>query len=122
MTNKDRGDQTLTALVGADRIAAVRANLAAFDPDLETLVCDDLLGRTYSRPGLDLRTRSIATISALIALARTNQLEFHMRAGLRLGVTETEIKELILQLAYYAGAPCALEAIAALKRAKDNPG
>ncbi|MET0182717.1 MAG: carboxymuconolactone decarboxylase family protein [Caulobacterales bacterium] len=89
-----------------------------FDPDLEKFICEELYGGPWARPGIEMKTRSFITIAALIATSHVTQLEAHMRMGMSLGITEDEIKEVILQLAYYTGAPCAMEAVYALDRVK----
>jgi 4-carboxymuconolactone decarboxylase len=70
-------------------------------------------GEIYSRPGLDLRSRELVTLSALIALGAWPQFKVHVRGALSTGCTTTEIKEVIIQLAVYAGFPAALNAMQA---------
>jgi 4-carboxymuconolactone decarboxylase len=71
-------------------------------------------GDLYTRPGLDRRSRQIATISALTALGTApSQLRFHIEAGLNVGLTRTQIVEVITQLTLYVGAPAAGNAFAA---------
>jgi 4-carboxymuconolactone decarboxylase len=71
-------------------------------------------GDVYTRPGLDRRSRQIATISALMALGTApSQLRFHIEAGLNVGLTREQIVEVITQLALYVGAPAAGNAFAA---------
>jgi 4-carboxymuconolactone decarboxylase len=68
-------------------------------------------GDVWERPGLSKRDRSLATVSALIALNRPEQLRFHLGFALKNGVTEAEVVELVTNLAFYAGWPCAMTAI-----------
>lgn len=71
-----------------------------------------------SRPGLDLRTREMLTVSALMAMGTApGQLEFHIRAALNVGVTREEIVEILLQIAVYAGVPACMNGIAAARKA-----
>ena len=73
-------------------------------------------GDIYSRPGLDLRAREIATIAALTALGNASpQLKVHIEAGLNVGLTREEITEIIMQMAVYAGFPAALNGLFAAK-------
>ena len=73
-------------------------------------------GDIYSRPGLDLRSREMATIAALTALGNASpQLKVHIEAGLNVGVTREEIVEIIMQMAVYAGFPAALNGLFAAK-------
>ncbi|STV97062.1 carboxymuconolactone decarboxylase [Klebsiella michiganensis] len=69
-------------------------------------------GDIYARPGLDLRSREIATIAALTALGNAApQLKVHIAAGLNVGLTQEEITEVIMQMAVYAGFPAALNGL-----------
>jgi len=69
-------------------------------------------GDIYSRPGLDLRAREIATIAALTALGNASpQLKVHVEAGLNVGLSRDEITEVIMQMAVYAGFPAALNGL-----------
>ena len=85
-------------------------------PDLGRYVVEFAFGDIFSRPGLDLKSREIATVAALTALGNaTPQLKNHIHAALNVGCTQTEIVEVIVQLAVYAGFPAALSGIAAAK-------
>lgn len=69
-------------------------------------------GDVYSRPGLDLKSREIATVAALTALGNAEpQLKVHINGGLNVGCTRQEIVEVIIQMAVYAGFPTALRAM-----------
>jgi 4-carboxymuconolactone decarboxylase len=70
-----------------------------------------LFGDVWERLGLSKRDRSLATVSALIALNRPEQLRFHLGFALKNGVTEAEVVELVTHLAFYAGWPSAMTAI-----------
>lgn len=73
-------------------------------------------GDIYSRDGLDLRSREIATVAALTAMGSClPQLKVHLNAALNVGVTEDELKEIIIQMAGYAGFPAALNGMFMLK-------
>ena len=67
-------------------------------------------GLLWSRPGLDARARSIATLSALVALNVPDEIEKHVRAAVSNGVTEVELRELLLHLSTYCGFPKAASA------------
>lgn len=80
-------------------------------PDLGRYVIEFPFGDVYSRPGLSLRDRQVATIAALTALGSAlPQLRVHIRAGLNVGLTRAEIIEIIIQMAIYAGFPAAINA------------
>jgi 4-carboxymuconolactone decarboxylase len=77
-----------------------------------------LYGDLWERPGLSPRDRSLATLAALIALGRTEQLPTHLTRGLENGLTWEEIGELITHLAFYAGWPAAMSAGRAAARVR----
>jgi 4-carboxymuconolactone decarboxylase len=70
-----------------------------------------VFGRVYTRPGLDLRTRSMLTVAALTVLGREDYLRRHLQGALHVGVTPLEIKEILMQMAFYGGMPVALRAL-----------
>jgi 4-carboxymuconolactone decarboxylase len=74
-----------------------------------------LFGDVWERPGLSKRDRSVITVSALVAMNRTEQLPFHLRRALENGVTKDELVELITHLAFYSGWPTAMSAISLAK-------
>jgi len=85
-------------------------------PDLANYVIEFPFGDVCSRPGLDLKSRVIATVAALTVLGYAiPQLKVHIHGALNVGCTETEIKEVIIQMAVYAGFPAALNAMLAAK-------
>jgi len=73
-------------------------------------------GEIWSRPGLDRKTRSAVTLTALTALGRFDELELHIRAARRNGMTPEEIGEVLLQCAVYCGVPAANSAFAVAQR------
>lgn len=85
-------------------------------PDLARYVIEFPFGDIYSRPGLDLKTRQIATVAALAALGHAApQLKAHIHGALNVGCRREEITEVILQMAVYAGFPAALNGMLAAK-------
>ena len=85
-------------------------------PDLARYTIEFPFGDVYSRPGLGLREREIATISALAALGNaTPQLKVHIHGGLNCGLTRAEIVEICIQMAVYAGFPAAINAALAAR-------
>ena len=111
----DRGKRALAAIDGDAGQAVIEA-LADIAPDFATYVLEFPFGDIYSRPGLDLRAREIATIAALAAMGNaTPQLKVHIRAGLNVGLTREEIVEILMQMAVYAGFPAALNGLFAAK-------
>ncbi len=70
----------------------------------------NLFGDVWSRPGLELRDRSMITVAALMVLARDNELKQHLRGALNVGISREQIHEMILHLAHYGGWPVAVGA------------
>ena len=81
-------------------------------PKLAELTDKVLFGDVWARPDLSPRDRSLVTISALIALNRPDQLRSHLARARDNGVTQAEVVETITHLAFYAGWPNAVTAIA----------
>ena len=85
-------------------------------PDLAKYTIEFPFGDIYSRPGLDLRSREIATVAALTAMGHcAPQLKAHINAALNVGCTPEEVKETVLQMAVYAGFPAALNGMFVVK-------
>ncbi|MEO0408453.1 MAG: carboxymuconolactone decarboxylase family protein [Cyanobacteria bacterium P01_A01_bin.135] len=94
----------------------VIASLQDIAPDLARYVIEFPFGDIYSRPGLDLKSREVATVAALTAMGNAQpQLKVHIQAALNVGCTQAEIVEVIMQMAVYAGFPAALNGITAAK-------
>ena len=95
---------------------AVVDSLRDIAPDFARYLIEFPFGDIYARPGLDLRSREIATIAALTALGNAEpQLKVHIAAGLNVGLTQEEITEAIMQMAVYAGFPAALNCLFAAR-------
>lgn len=85
-------------------------------PDLAKYTIEFPFGDIYSRPGLDLKSREIATVAALTAMGHcAPQLKVHIHAALNVGCTPDEVKETVLQMAVYAGFPAALNGMFVVK-------
>jgi 4-carboxymuconolactone decarboxylase len=94
-----------------DQPSIAQQTIGDLAPKLAQLTDEVLFGDIWERPGLSKRDRSLITVTALVALYRTEQLAFHLRRALDNGVTEDEIIEAITHLAFYAGWPNAMTAI-----------
>jgi 4-carboxymuconolactone decarboxylase len=80
-------------------------------PEFFGLVTSFCFGMFWSRPQLDLRSRSLCTVAQLAALGRTDELRAHLAGALNLGITKEELKEVLMQTAVYAGVPLAVGAL-----------
>lgn len=96
--------------------SAAQQTLGEITPKLADLTDDVLFGDVWERSGLSPRDRSLVTISALVAMYRTEQLGAHLRIGLGNGLSVEEIAEAITHLAFYSGWPTAFTAAAQLKQ------
>lgn len=94
----------------------VIASLSTVAPDLARYIIEFPFGDIYSRPGLDLKSREIATVAALTALGNARpQLKVHVQAALNVGCSREEIVEVVIQMAVYAGFPAALNGMSVVK-------
>ena len=90
-------------------------------PALADLTDRVLFGEVWERPGLSKRDRSLATVAALVALNRPDQLRHHLARALENGVKKEELIEAITHLAFYAGWPCAVSAVMVAKEVLAKP-
>ena len=110
-----RGWQKLQEIDGAagERVIDSLKDIA---PDFARYLIEFPFGDIYSRPGLDLKSREIATVAALTALGNAApQLKVHIQAALNVGCSRQEVVETIMQMAVYAGFPAALNGLFAAK-------
>jgi 3-oxoadipate enol-lactonase / 4-carboxymuconolactone decarboxylase len=104
---RDRGMRVRREVLGDDHVDAALERKTGFTADFQDLITRYAWGEIWARSGLDRRMRSAITLSALVALGRLEELEMHVRAVLRNGLTEEEIKEVLLQSTIYCGVPAA---------------
>ena len=112
----ERGMKVRREVLGDEHVDAANERTTGFTADFQDLITRYAWGEIWSRPGLDRRTRSCITLTALLALGRLEELEMHVRAALRNGLSEGEIKEVLLQGAVYCGVPAANAAFAVAQR------
>ena len=112
----DKGMAVRKSVLGAEYVERAEANKTEFDADWQHYVTEHAWGAVWTRPGLETRTRSMLTIAMLAALGRHEELGAHIRATRNTGVSRDEVKEVLLQVAVYAGAPAANAAFAMAKR------
>ena len=94
--------------------------LGDFAPKMVSLTDEVLFADIWARPELSPRDRSLITVAALIAIGSTEQLPGHLARAQANGLTETELKEVITQLAFYAGWPKAMSAFAVAREALND--
>lgn len=116
--NQERFERGWEKLKEVDGDAGERVieSLKDIAPDLARYTIEFPFGDVYSRPGLDLKSREIATVAALTALGNAQaQLKVHIHGALNVGCTRQEVVEVLIQMAVYAGFPAALNGIFAAK-------
>ena len=112
MTNSlfDQGLAVRKAVLGAEYVEASIKNADDFNRPLQELVTEYCWGAVWTREGLPRKTRSLLNLAMLSILNRPHELELHLKGALRNGCTKDEIREVLLQVAIYAGVPAAVDA------------
>ncbi|HJV50033.1 MAG TPA: 4-carboxymuconolactone decarboxylase [Noviherbaspirillum sp.] len=104
------GLQMRKKVMGEAFVEKAFTNATEFTMPLQDFVTRNAWGTVWCRDGLDLKTRSLITISMLTALGRAHELKGHVRGALNNGATPEEIREVLLHAAIYCGAPLAIDA------------
>lgn len=112
----DRGRAVRCEVLGEAHVARSEARASAFDADYQRYITEHAWGAVWTRPGLDRKTRSMLTVAVLAALGRDEELALHLRGSRNNGVSDAELRETLLQVAVYAGAPAANSAFAIAKK------
>ncbi len=103
--------------IGGEKAQSITTQFAEIAPDLSRLTVEFAHGEIWNRPGLSLKSREFATLAMVTVLGnQSNSLEAHVEGALRAGATETEVKEVVMQMTVYAGYPKTLTAIAAAQK------
>ena len=110
-------------VLGPEYVDAALARADATTAEFQEMITEYAWGHIWTRPGIDRRMRSAVTITALVAHGHLAELELHLRAALRNGLTGAEIVEILLQVAIYCGVPAANSAFGVAQRvlAEDPP-
>ena len=111
-----KGMQIRKSVLGKTHVERAEANKSEFDADFQRFITEAAWGSVWTRPGLDRKTRHLLTIAMLATLGSHEELAMHIRATRNTGVTREEVKEVLLQVAVYAGIPAANAAVAVAKR------
>jgi 4-carboxymuconolactone decarboxylase len=112
----ERGMEVRRQVLGDEHVDAAIRTTTELTADFQSFITRYAWGEIWTRPGLDRKTRSCITLTALVALNRPEELEMHLRAALRNGVTTEEIREVLLHCAVYCGVPAANGAFAIARR------
>ena len=116
-----RGMKTRRAVLGDAHVDRAEARKNGFTADFQDMITRYAWGEIWSRPGLDRKTRSCITLTAMVAGGHLDELAMHVRAAVRNGLTHEEIKEVLLQTAIYCGVPAANSAFAVAQRVLAEP-
>uniref|UniRef100_UPI0035569BD9 4-carboxymuconolactone decarboxylase n=1 Tax=Actinoplanes teichomyceticus TaxID=1867 RepID=UPI0035569BD9 len=107
-------------VLGAAHVDRATAGTTPFTRDFQDLITRYAWGEIWTRPGLDRRSRSLVTLTALVALGHHEELAMHVRAARATGLSADEIKEVLLQTAIYCGVPAANTAFRVAQRVLDD--
>jgi 4-carboxymuconolactone decarboxylase len=112
----EKGMALRKSVLGAEHVERAEAGKTEFDADYQRYITESAWGTIWARPGLDKKTRHMLTIAMLAALGKHDELAMHIRATRNTGVTQEELKEVLLHVSVYAGVPAANSAFAIAKR------
>jgi 4-carboxymuconolactone decarboxylase len=114
------GAEVMARFVGPENVERGREYLEQLDPELHRYVMDFVYGEVYAGDVLDAKTRALCTVAMLASLDQQLQLGVYVRASRRQGATEQQIREVLRQVAVYAGFPNAWNALATMKAALEG--
>ena len=115
------GVDVMARFVGGENVDRGREYLEQLDPEFHRYVVDFVYAEVYAGDVLDARTRALCTVAMLATLGQQLQLGVYVRAARRQGATEEEIREVLRQVAGYAGFPSAWNALATRLRSTLGP-
>ena len=116
----ERGMKIRREVLGDEHVDRAVERTTDETRDFQDFITRYAWGEIWARPGLDRRTRSCITLTALVALGRFEELELHIRGARRNGLTDEEISEVLLHSAVYCGVPAANSAFAVFRRVLDE--
>lgn len=119
MGSLEEGMRIRRSVLGDEHVDAASGNVSELDRDFQTWITENVWGDLWSRPGLELRDRSMITIAILGALNH-EELELHLSAAKNTGVSTADITEILLHVAVYAGVPAANRAFKVAKTIYDE--
>lgn len=114
------GAEVMARFVGPENVDRGREYLEQLDPELHRYIMDFVYGEVYAGDVLDPKTRALCTVAMLAVRDQQLQLGVYVRAARRQGASEEEIREVLRQVAVYAGFPSAWNALATMKAALDG--
>ena len=121
MGSYEEGMDIRRRVLGAEHVDRASSGISEVDEDFQRWITENVWGDLWARPGLDLPSRSMVTIAILGALNH-EELELHLRAARNTGVSVSEITEILLHVAVYAGVPAANRAFKVAKTIYEEEG
>jgi 4-carboxymuconolactone decarboxylase len=118
----ERGTRIRREVLGDAHVDRATAGATEFTAPFQDFITRYAWGEVWARPGLTRPERSMVTLSTLAALGRDDELVLHLRGALRNGLTPEQIREVLLQVAIYAGVPAANHAFAIAQRVLTEAG
>ena len=109
-SQEERGLNVRKQVLGEEYVTRAAENADEFTSPLQSFLNTNCWGLVWTRPGLDLRTRSVITLAILAVTGKPAELGAHVRGALRNGLTPEEVAEIFLHISVYAGVPTAVEA------------
>jgi 4-carboxymuconolactone decarboxylase len=110
-------EEVMARFLGAENVEGSEAYLAELDDELHRYIVEFVYGEVYAGDALDPKTRALCTVAMLACLDQQLQLGVYVRSARRQGASEDEIREVLRQVAVYAGFPSAWNALATMTRA-----
>ena len=107
----DKGMKLRKQVLGAEYVERSMAAADDFSMAMQELSTEYCWGHVWTRPGLELRERSLINIAMISALNRPHELKLHLKAALNNGVTREQIREVLLQVAVYCGVPAGIDSV-----------
>ena len=105
----DKGLEIRRSVLGKEFVDAAIANATDFNRPLQEYVTEMCWGAIWGRPGLDKKQRSMINLAMIATLNRQHELKLHVKGAIKNGLTKDEIREVLLQVACYAGIPCGVD-------------
>ena len=113
----EKGLAIRKSVIGAEFVEKALASADDFNMPLQELVTEYCWGAVWGREGLTKKTRSLLNIAMLSVLNRPHELKVHTKGAIKNGATKDEIREVLMQVAIYAGVPCAVDSFRIAKEA-----
>ena len=118
----DKGFEIRKSVLGAEFVEKSFASADDFNRPMQELVTEYCWGAVWGRETLDRKTRSMLNLAMLASLNRPHELKMHVKGAIRNGVTKDEIREVLLQVAIYAGVPAGVDAFRNAREALQEIG